>query len=198
VLVVAALVAIGFVVFGGAAKPALAAPIQRQYDYAMKHWDSYNLKKYGDLNVDGGDCANFVSQTLVARGWKMNSAWHNNNAAADWTPAWGYVPSMQDYFTANATQLGLTEYPLDKRSKIRVGDLVMFDFTNDGTLDHVEMVSKVEKVDGKIEIKMSGHNKNTKYSDLDGVLQRYPKAVGHFWHVALPPTASPTPSSKPA
>jgi len=176
--------------------PALPAPIQKQLTYAFKHWNNYNTKVYGDLNPVGGDCANFVSQTLVARGWKMNDQWYNHDAAADWSPAWGYVPAMDNYFRADAKQLGVTEYPLNKRKKIAVGDIVMFDWNNNDSLDHVEIVSKVETVDGHIKIKMAGHNKDTKYRDLDNVMNKeYPGAVGHFWHIALPPTASPTPSS---
>ncbi|WP_246846273.1 amidase domain-containing protein [Humibacter ginsenosidimutans] len=184
---------------GCSAGPApLPEPIQKQYDYAMAHWNHYNTKVYGDLNPVGGDCANFVSQTLIARGWKMNGTWYNHDAAADWSPAWGYVPAMNAYFEQNAKALGLTEYPLNKRSKIAVGDIVMFDW-GDGTLDHVEIVSKVidTTVDGKkhIDIKMAGHNKDTKYRDLDYVLDKeYKDATGHFWHIALPSTASPTPT----
>ncbi|MGN6125237.1 MAG: amidase domain-containing protein [Humibacter sp.] len=182
-----------------ASPPPLPTPIQNQLDYAKAHWNHYNTKVYGDLNPVGGDCANFVSQTLIARGWKMNDQWYNHDAAADWSPAWGYVPSMDDYFRANAKSLGLTEYPLDKRSKIAVGDIVMFDWENNGILDHVEIVSKVidTTVNGKkhIEIKMAGHNRDSMYRDLDYVLTKlYPHASGHFWHVALPPTSSPTPS----
>ncbi|NNC12809.1 amidase domain-containing protein [Planctomonas sp. JC2975] len=185
---------------GCSAGPApLPEPIAKQYDYAMAHWNDYNTKVYGDLNPVGGDCANFVSQTLIARGWKMNDQWYNHDAAADWSPAWGYVPAMDNYFAANAKTLGLTEYPLDKRSKIAVGDIVVFSWEGTDSYDHVEIVSKVidTTVDGKkhIEIKMAGHNKDTKYRDLDYVVDtEYKQASGHFWHVALPPTASPTPT----
>ena len=184
---------------GCSSQPALPAAIQNQLNYALKHWDHYNTKVYGDLNPVGGDCANFVSQTLIARGWKMNDEWYDHDAAEHWSPAWGYVPSMDDYFRANAKTLGLTEYPLNKRSKIAVGDIVMFDWENNGVLDHVEIVSKVidTTVDGKehIEIKMAGHNRDTDYRDLDLVLDKlYPHATGHFWHIALPSTASPTPT----
>jgi hypothetical protein len=175
--------------------PALPAPIQKQLDYALKHWNNYNTKVYGNLNPVGGDCANFVSQTLIARGWTMNDQWYNHDAAADWSPSWGYVPAMDNYFRSDAKRLGLTEYPLNKRKKIAVGDIVMFDWNNNDSLDHVEIVSKVETVDGHIRVKMAGHNKDTKYRDLDTVMTKeYPDGVGHFWHIALPRAASPTPT----
>jgi hypothetical protein len=190
-----------FALAGCSAGPApLPAPIQKQLDYALAHWNHYNTKVYGDLNPVGGDCANFVSQTLIARGWKMTDEWYNHDAAQDWSPAWGYVPAMDKYFEANAKALGLTQYPFDKRSKIAVGDVIMFDWDHDGSYDHVEIVSKVidTTVDGKkhVDVKMAGHNKDTKYRDLDYVIDKeYPGAAGHFWHVALPPTASPTPAA---
>jgi hypothetical protein len=71
----------------------------------------------------------------------------------------------------------------------------MFDWNNNDSLDHVEIVSKVETVDGHIHVKMAGHNKDTKYRDLDTVMTKeYPDGVGHFWHIALPRAASPTPT----
>ncbi len=160
-------------------------PVDQQLAYAMAHWNDYNTAQYGDLNPVGGDCANFVSQTLIARGWQMNSAWYNHDAASDWSPAWGYVPAMDDYFRQNATKLGLTEYPLDQRDKIKVGDIVMFDWNNNDSLDHVQIVSAVSTVNGKITIEMAGHNTDTDYRDLDHTITvDHPGATGHFWSLS--------------
>ncbi len=163
----------------------VTTPVDRQLAYAMAHWNNYNTAQYGDLNPVGGDCANFVSQTLIARGWQMNSQWYNHDAAADWSPAWGYVPAMDDYFRANAATLGLTEYSFDQRDKIKVGDIVMFDWNDNDSLDHVQVVSAVEHVDGKILIKMVGHNEDTDYRDFDHTITvEHPGAVGHFWSLS--------------
>ena len=159
----------------------LITPVDRQLNYAMTYWKNYNTAQYGDLNPVGGDCANFVSQTLIARGWTQNAEWYNKNAADEWSPAWGYVPSMDDYFRSHP-ELGLTEYPLDQRDKIKVGDLVMFDWNNNNSLDHVQVVSAVDNVNGKIVIKMAGHNEDTDYRDLDTTITvDHPGATGHFW-----------------
>lgn len=163
----------------------VATPVDKQLAYAMTYWKNYNSAEWGDLNPVGGDCANFVSQTLIARGWAMTPEWYNKNAAADWSPAWGYVPSMDAYFQANAASLGLTEYPLDQRDKIKVGDIVMFDWNNNDSLDHVQIVSAVDHVDGKIQIKMVGHNEDTDYRDLDeAITVDHPGATGHFWSLS--------------
>lgn len=164
---------------------AVVTPVDKQLNYAMDHWNNYNTAQWGDLNSVGGDCANFVSQTLVARGWAQNSQWYNTGAAANWSPAWGYVPAMDNYFSANAASLGLTEYPLDQRQNIKVGDIVMFDWNNNDSLDHVQIVSAVDHVNGKIVIKMAGHNTDTDYRDLDTTITvTHPGAVGHFWSLS--------------
>lgn len=160
-------------------------PVDKQLAYALTYWKNYNTAQYGDLNPVGGDCANFVSQTLIARGWQMNDDWYNHDAAADWSPAWGYVPSMDEYFRENAAQLGLTEYSFDQRDKIKVGDLVMFDWNDNDSLDHVQIVSAVQNVNGKIAIKMVGHNEDSDYRDLDqAITVDHPGAVGHFWSLS--------------
>ncbi|GAA1447952.1 amidase domain-containing protein [Leifsonia poae] len=159
----------------------VATPVDRQLSYALTYWKNYNSAEWGDLNSVGGDCANFVSQTLIARGWTQNADWYNKGAAADWAPAWGYVPSMDAYFRAHP-ELGLTEYPLDQRDKIKVGDIVMFDWNDNDSLDHVQIVSAVEKVGGQIKIKMVGHNEDSDYRDLDETITTdHPGAIGHFW-----------------
>jgi hypothetical protein len=199
VVLAAALAVVLVVVLGGRTAP-LPAPIQKQMNYALTYWNHYNLKTYGDLNPVGGDCANFVSQTLIARGWKMNSEWYNDDGAASWSPAWGYAPAMDDYFSANAKQLGLTEYSFDQRSHIADGDVAMFDWTDDGSIDHVMVVTKVvdTTIDGKksVEIDLTGHNKDDLDKSLDTILKEYPDATGHFWHIALPSKTKAT--AKPA
>lgn len=160
-------------------------PVDKQLAYAMTYWKNYNTAEWGDLNPVGGDCANFVSQTLIARGWTMNGDWYNKDAAADWSPAWGYVPSMDAYFAENAKELGLTEYSFDQRDKIKVGDIVMFDWNDNDSLDHVQIVSAVENVNGQIKIKMVGHNEDSDYRDLDeAITVDHPGAIGHFWSLS--------------
>jgi outer membrane lipoprotein-sorting protein len=160
-------------------------PVDKQLNYALTYWKTYNTAEWGDLNPVGGDCANFVSQTLIARGWTQTAAWYNKNAAADWSPAWGYVPSMDNYFRANATSLGLTKYSFDQRDKIKVGDIVMFDWNDNDSLDHVQLVSAVQDVDGKISIEMAGHNEDSDYRDLDeAITVEHPGGIGHFWSLS--------------
>ncbi|WP_426519039.1 amidase domain-containing protein [Diaminobutyricibacter sp. McL0618] len=142
----------------------------RQLAYALAHWNDYNAVAYGDLNPVGGDCANFVSQALIARGWLMNSEWYSRDAAADWSPAWGYVPAMDNYLHAHAAELGIQRLPLTQRDKVKVGDIVMFDWDDNDSLDHVQIVSAIERAGDAIRVKMVGHNKDTVYRDLDDTI----------------------------
>jgi hypothetical protein len=158
-------------------------PLDKQMQYALSHWKDYNLAEWGNLNPVGGDCANFVSQTLIQRGWTQNPAWHNTNQAADWTPAWGYVPSMDQYFQATPS-LGLTRLSLDQRDQVKVGDVAMFDWNQNNIPDHVMIVSQVTTEGDKTIIKAVGHNKDFDYRDLDETITvEHPGGNAWFWSV---------------
>lgn len=64
--------------------------------YAEKYWNNYN-ENYSDYNEIGGDCANFVSQCLVAGGLSMTDGWYWNDYY-DRSGSWSYCPSMYNYF----------------------------------------------------------------------------------------------------
>jgi len=163
-----------------------AGGVAAQLEYALAHWQNYNTAEYGDLNPDGGDCANFVSQTLIARGWTMNDDWYNHGAGDDWSPAWGYVPAMDDYFAENAASLGLEKLDFSQasRAKVALGDIAVFDWDADGSPDHVEVVDRITKVDGQYKIDLASHNDDYAYRDLDDTITtQHPGAIGHFWHL---------------
>ncbi|MGA0567989.1 amidase domain-containing protein [Rathayibacter sp. KR2-224] len=160
--------------------------VAAQLQYALAHWQNYNTAQYGDLNPDGGDCANFVSQTLIARGWTMNDDWYNHGAAADWSAAWGYVPAMDEYFADNAESLGLQKLSFSQadRAQVALGDIAVFDWDGDGSPDHVEVVDRITKVDGQYKIELASHNDDYAFRDLDETITtQHPGAIGHFWHL---------------
>ncbi|WP_168187211.1 amidase domain-containing protein [Salinibacterium sp. UTAS2018] len=157
--------------------------VDRQMEYLLTHWNDYNVDEYGDLNSVGGDCANFASQSLLLRGWEMTDEWFNYDAGSDWSGAWGYVPAFENWLTANP-ELGATQLSFDERDQVKVGDLVVFDWNDNDYLDHIQVVSSVETVDGEIVIKMVGHNLDTNYRDLDDTITvDHPDATGHFWSI---------------
>ncbi|EPR77455.1 hypothetical protein ADILRU_0154 [Leifsonia rubra CMS 76R] len=162
---------------------AASSPVDSQMQYVMAHWNNYNAEEFGDLNPVGGDCANFASQSLIKRGWTMTDSWFNFDAGGNWGSAWGYVPSFETWLTANP-QLGASKLSFDERSKVKVGDLAVFDWNNNDYLDHIQVVSAVTTVDGVTTIKMVGHNLDTNYRDLDETITvDHPGATGHFWSI---------------
>lgn len=165
-------------------KYTVKSGVDKQLTYALAHWNKFNTSQYGDLNPVGGDCANFVSQTLIQRGWKMNDQWYNHDAAADWSPAWGYVPAMDAYFADNAKKLGLQKLGFDDRSKVALGDIAIFDWDDDGSYDHVQVVTRIIKSGKTTKIEMASHNDNYDFRDLDKTITtQHPGATGHFWHL---------------
>ncbi|WP_010204247.1 amidase domain-containing protein [Salinibacterium sp. PAMC 21357] len=162
---------------------AASTPVDSQMQYLLAHWQDYNIAEYGNLNPVGGDCANFASQSLLMRGWTMTSDWFNYDAAADWSGAWGYVPTMENWLLSNP-ELGATQLSFDQRDQAKVGDLVVFDWNDNDYLDHIQVVSSVSTVDGVTTVKMVGHNLDTNYRDLDETITvDHPGATGHFWSI---------------
>ena len=166
----------------------VSAAEQRQVSYALTYWKNYNSSVYGNDNPNGGDCANFVSQTLIQRGWKMNSTWYNHGQGA-MSPAWAYVPAMLDYFQSNASTLGLEQLGMDDRSQYAVGDVVMFWWKNaDGTYgtgpDHVQVIDRITTTDGQVKVEMASHNDDYEYRDLDHeITVEHPGAKFIVWHL---------------
>jgi len=161
--------------------------VDRQLSYALKHWqrEDYNLAEWGELNSVGGDCANFVSQTLIQRGWEMTDDWFSYDQSANRTASWGYVPAMDAWLEANAEQYGLTKLTSEQRDQVKVGDIVMFDWERNGTNNHVQIVSDVvTNDDGSISVLMVGHNKDTDFRDFDETITvDWPGGSGYFWSI---------------
>lgn len=154
--------------------------VDRQLEYAFAHWKDYNTAQYGDFNPVGGDCMNFVSQTLIARGWSMTSGWHNTGGG-DYSSPFIYAPAFDDWMAASP-ETGAVRLGMDDIDRIKVGDIVMLDWENNGFANHTQIVSLVEVVDGKTEIYMVGHNLDTIYRDLAATLAaKGPDAVAYFW-----------------
>jgi hypothetical protein len=121
----------------------VSSGIDKQMNYTLKHWSTYNRAQYSDFNPRGGDCMNFVSQTLVARGFAMNDLWHNRFKPGDeldnwasWTTGpWISVSRFDKYAEDHQKQLGLTHTKMTTdgrfdRSKIKLGDVAIFEWAD--------------------------------------------------------------------
>ncbi|MBT2504059.1 amidase domain-containing protein [Curtobacterium sp. ISL-83] len=150
---------------------AALTAVDRQLEYAMRHWKDYNLAEYGTMNPIGGDCANYVSQTLVARGWQQRDDWYSHDEGEAHSATWTYCPAMDPWLTSNAAEFGLTKRTLDERDKVKVGDIVFYDWNDNDSPDHTTIVSEVfTEPDGTVRIKSASHNQDGPYRDLDEMI----------------------------
>lgn len=157
--------------------------VDRQMNYAFQHFAKRNIAEFGSLK--GADCVNFTSQTLLARGWKMDEEWwHNqNDSGHDYGRPWISSTAMMKYLLARpelATQL--TD---DQRSSVAVGDIVQFDWDHSGDRDHTGVVSRVTGTGDHIEIFVVSHSPDTDYISVDKIITvDHPGAGVYYWHLA--------------
>lgn len=114
--------------------------------YADRYWNHYNPTY---AHFDGVDCANFGSQTMFAggfptRGAGYSSGWwydkHFTNSPADdtWSHSWIAVPFQMAFWDTCYTDWATSISGLTK------GDFVYYDWTGDGSWDHVAEVVGVD------------------------------------------------------
>lgn len=133
--------------FAGWYSYVVESGVDKQLNYALTYWREYNGDHYMDFGPTGGDCMNFVSQTLAARGMPEDplevgpvDGWYNTYGPGDnvdnwktWTTApWISVSNFDRYITTKQAELNLTMYDLldlgFDRSKLRLGDVVLFEW----------------------------------------------------------------------
>ncbi|PJJ65119.1 amidase domain-containing protein [Compostimonas suwonensis] len=156
--------------------------VQAQLGYALAHWQDYNAGQYGA--IPGNDCVNFTSQTLVARGWAMDADWwsSNTNGAVQWSPAWQSSTALAGYLAAHPERAtALTD---EQRDRVKVGDIVQFDWDDSGDRDHTGIVTKVERTDAGIQIYFAGHTSDTDYRSVDEAIHVLePGASVFYWSI---------------
>jgi hypothetical protein len=141
--------------------------------YAEKYWNVYN-KDYPDFNGQGagGDCTNFVSQSLKAGGWK-----HVPGYVYDYTKWFGTADIQSDSF------VGVNEWswfaqnskrtkPLANVYQAEVGDVIQMDFNRDGEKDHTMIVTY--KSNGVPYV--TYHSNNTLRRSVASLIASYPNA----------------------
>lgn len=156
-------------------------PVDHQMQYALSYWKDYNDAVWGNFNPRGGDCANFVSQTLVARGWSQTSTWYNNSGSASST--WSFVPSLDNWLKSGGPDV--TRLSIEERNKVKVGDVAVFSWSGTTYRDHVMIVSDViPQEDGTNKIELVGHNLDYDFRDLDETLtEEHPGGTAWFYSI---------------
>ncbi|MFE9447980.1 amidase domain-containing protein [Streptomyces sp. NPDC006739] len=143
--------------------------------YATKYWSHYN-PDYPDFNgeADGGDCTNFVSQTLKAGGWK-----HVPGDGSDFHKWFGNSSIQSDSF------VGVNEFSWFALSSKRVtsladvyqldiGDVLQMDFNKDGSKDH-SMIVTYRSPQGVPYV--TYHSTNTYNRSVASLVASYPNAA---------------------
>jgi hypothetical protein len=158
--------------------------VEKQMAYAFKNWNKTSSSRFGYISAN--DCANFTSQTLLARGWKPSAQWFNSGQD-DWSSTWVSSTAMSDwlqYRTDLATHLLYRQ-----RDQVVVGDVVQFHWGYGKKYtgwDHTAVVSKVVVLpNGRHDIYYVAHTNNSQYGgSTQYFATHYPKALRiQFWHL---------------
>lgn len=156
--------------------------VDAQLAYLHAHVFDYNSAEWGDYNDYGGDCTNFASQGLIARGWHTDGTWSSRGAMWTASKPWIATAAMAAYFDA----LGLTYSTEDDLDRVRVGDVAVFNWGETGaSLDHTMTVSRVEYVPGGApKIFFIGHNPDLEYRELTAALyQEHTDSTVRIYHI---------------
>jgi hypothetical protein len=124
--------------------------------YADAYWQNYN-PAWPSFANSGGDCTNFVSQALFAGGIAMrtsppnsgNAAWYMLKSKRRWSYGLPWVNAQDNSIFALQHLPGVTQvasyYGVAPGQKVvdnaSQGDIVLYDFNNDGVYDHEAIVT---------------------------------------------------------
>ncbi|MFD0006989.1 amidase domain-containing protein [Streptomyces sp. NPDC127178] len=142
--------------------------------YAKQYWSNYN-PAYPNFNGQGagGDCTNFVSQSLKAGGWK-----HVPGYVYDYTKWFGNADIQSHSF------IGVNEWSWfaqnSKRTtslanvyQLDVGDVLQLDFDRDGSKDHTMIVTSRNRGVPYL----TYHSTNTYSRSVASIIASYPNAL---------------------
>lgn len=167
----------------GSAFQSLASDpaVQAQLDYALAHWSDYNLDDYGML--DGNDCVNFASQSLIERGWEMDEDWWTDGTGADfdYSSPWVSSTAFRDYLDESGRATALSD---EQRDQVRLGDIVQFDWDDSGDRDHTGIVTGIERSGDAITIYFAGHTTDSDFRSVDdAVTVDHPGGSAYYWSI---------------
>lgn len=156
--------------------------VAAQLAYLHQYVFQYNSAEWGDYNPYGGDCTNFASQGLIARGWHIDRTWYSKGAMWTASKPWIATAPMAAYFD----RLGFsysTEADLDR---VRVGDIGIFSWgETPAGWDHTMTVSKVEYVPGGApKVYFISHNYDGEYRELtDALYVEHQNSTARIYHI---------------
>lgn len=150
--------------------------IDAQIDYVLTYWSSYNSAQYPVLT--GYDCANFASQSLIARGWAMDGGWYLDGGTGAMSPSWASSTALRDYLNTRTDRA--TALDDSQRALVKVGDIAQFDWDASGDRDHTAVVTRVERTEAGTKVWVGGHTKDADFWDVDTALATGGGTVHYF------------------
>ncbi|MFE1290550.1 amidase domain-containing protein [Streptomyces sp. NPDC058751] len=141
--------------------------------YAETYWKNYN-PAYRSFNSVGGDCTNYLSQSLKAGGWTTVAS------SGEEYGTWNYTSSSQTdtWVGVNEwswfTQTAKRSKPLANVYQMDVGDVMQMDFDKDGSKDH-SMITSYRSSSGVPYL--TYHDADTYRRSLSSLLAAYPNAA---------------------
>lgn len=167
--------------------------VDRQLAFVLANYDADESEEFG--HFEENDCANFASQSLLARGWEMDEDWWYSHdlSRSDLVSDDGEVAYGAAWISSTALMNYVLDHPergtaLDdsERDRVALGDIVQFDWDRSGDRDHTGIVTRIETdADGTIAIYYAGHTDDTDFRSVDWAITEYhPGAAAHYWSVA--------------
>lgn len=172
--------------------PPASRTYRRNYAvaYARRWWYRHNPNY---LYFRGNDCTNFVSQCVFAGGsplvyhanptynwWYKGSGKQTDRWSLSWTTAHSFY-----WFLATSAErgVGLQARPVSRAKDLKIGDLISYDWQNDGRWDHTAIVVAHNR-SGEPLVSFhtpSSWQKHWRYTTS----RRYDrnKTVYRFWHI---------------
>lgn len=137
--------------------PALALDRDHAVTYANNNWN----KRPSNFPSFGTDCTNFISQALYAGGVHMrwpSFGWTGayatqtywaaqHNTITNWTTSWSVAQTSANWVTGTFPNSSITAVPAKTyQSQPPAGyrhksDLVYYDWTGNGSIDHVSIIT---------------------------------------------------------
>ncbi len=123
---------------------------QASYGYAYRWWDGANTPKYNDYSGSGGDCANFVSQCLIAGGISFHEGTDGQgygvypdldrpSSSHGTMPYCDYMDQNLRYYQ-DTTVTHVVEGSAYVPDEVTVGDVVIFGEENGDKYKHAMVV----------------------------------------------------------
>ena len=157
---------------------------QRAVRYANYWWNSYN-PRFPQFDVD---CTNFVSQCIHAGGIPMSftgnigSGWWCLKSGTEfkWSYSWSVAHSLR-WYLSSAEGSRFAER-VDNISQLEQGDVIIYDFDNDGVWQHTTFVTG-RKPNGQPLVNAHTVNSYRRTWDYSSSYSYTPETKYMFFHI---------------